>query len=200
MKHLWFLSAAMLLAPCVACSKKEEPKNAAHVATPAKPVSPWVESVSTDAMTDVTRYSLSTFDKSVNGSFSIMCDDESESAFFASPLFLGTGKKSSVMIRYDNDKATDEDAFLTKRVALLRDPKKPGSFKTEPIEKFLLELSAHVFFLNLKGHAHHRLRVRLTSFDGETEDLDFNIAGLQTELADIEKKCGIQPQHVQKVH
>jgi hypothetical protein len=197
MKIIKILGVATLLTLPLACSKQTTPTKAKINATlPVKPqvkASSWMEETSVDSMTDTKRYSLTTNDEQAHGGFSIMCDEEGESAFFTSPLFLDSGSIGSIKVRFDNEKVEDKSAFLTKEVALLREPKKMASFKTAPIERVLLEFSAHAFLLELRNHQHSRLRARLTSFDSQSIDLDFDITGLPPKLAEIEKKCGINP-------
>jgi hypothetical protein len=195
MKSARLLGAAAAFALLAACSKHkpakvETPARAAPVAQ--KQVTQWTEETSTDSMTDVTTHLIGTSDKRTDGNFSIMCDPEQESVLFSSPLFLDSGSQGTIKIRFDSEKAEDEAVFLTKKVALLRSPKKPGSFKSEPIEKFLMELSAHVFLIELRGRPHQRLRARLGSFDGQSADLEFDISGLQPRLAELERKCGVK--------
>lgn len=197
MQFARFFGTVAFLAALAACSKHEPPKKERPVQPPSaaakNDAASWSESSSTDAMTDVTTYFLSTSDKRTNGGFSFMCDPEQESAFFTSPLFLDSGSQGTIKIRFDGDKAEDEAAFLSKTVALLRDPKEHGSPKSEPIEKFLMEISAHVFLLELRAHPHRRLRARLKSFDGQTTDLEFDISGLQPKLAQLERRCDVKP-------
>ncbi len=55
-----------------------------------------------------------------------------EMLFFQSKLFLDDAEKGTVKIRFDDEKAKDETAFLSHDVALFRDPGKPPSRATEP--------------------------------------------------------------------
>jgi hypothetical protein len=154
------------------------------------PPSNWQEGKLVDAMTDVVHYSVGTEDHNRHGSLMFMCDVDGESASFSSPLFLGGGAVGKILVRYDNDKAMEEKAFLLKQTALIRLPVKLHDFR-KAIDLALLELAADAFFAQLEHSLpHKRMRVRLTAFDGSTSDLDFDIEGVQAKLAQLEKRCG----------
>jgi hypothetical protein len=143
-------------------------------------------------MTDVVHHSVGTEDHNRHGSLMFVCDVDGKSASFSSPLFLSSGALGKILVRYDNDTATEEDAFLSKQTAFIRLPVKLHDPRKGISDLDLLELSAAAFFAQLEHSLPHtRMRVRLTAFDGSTSELDFDIEGVQQKLAQLERRCGL---------
>lgn len=156
-------------------------KEAALNATP-----PWPESRYVDPMTDAVSYSASAQDLSSHASMLIECNKDGEGVMFESPLFLRTAERADIQMRFDGDTAETKSAFLSKRTALMWLPRNVESQKS--IDSGIIALGALGVFWKLH-RPHARLRVRLTSFEGDTANLDFAIAGLHDELARLEQKC-----------
>lgn len=187
MKLLW---PAALLAALAACSKHEPQKP-----PPAKPAAqpdPWKEFSAKDSMTDVVTYLLTTLDHKADARFDLRCDPESEDAAFRIALFLGPDDKRTIQYRLDDEKAEERSAFFTKQTVLMPDQKRHLSPEAESVQ-YALRIDARAFLAELKARPHRRLRVRLETSDRQTIDLDFNIAGVRTKLAAMERKCADQP-------
>jgi hypothetical protein len=152
------------------------------------PISPWTTSTTKDDMTDVVSHTLVTKAKAGNGTLTISCgQDGDERLFIDSDLFLASDQMGEVMMRIDDDPAEKTDALLHDKLALIDSPKKIDFAKDA--DKALSQFEAHVRFMQLR-EPHKRLRVRLTAFNGETADLDFDMTGNEPQIAALGKPVG----------
>ena len=139
-------------------------------------------------MTDAVSYSLRTDDKAHEGSLLIRCDASALNASFASDLYLGAGGPGEIELRVDEGEVHKLDAFLTNKTALLREAFHSKTWR-QPIDLMMLELGAAAFFIDVGSKPHHRLRIRLRSFNGESIALDFDITGLKPRLQSLRERC-----------
>jgi hypothetical protein len=140
-------------------------------------------------MTDKVSYGMTVMNATGDASLSVGCDDTGERFSIDSGLFLGSRQFGKVLLRFDNAKPMDETAFFDNKLALFYSPKKLPAIE-DGVDRYLTEFGAIVVMMYLR-EPHDRLRVRLTSVDGETRDLNFDIRGNEPRMMALEKQCGI---------
>jgi len=188
MVRLWTatLACAAILG---ACHKQTQPATKAGSEPSAVvPASPWQDTSTIDSMTDKVTHGM-TVTNGTGASLTVACDDAGERVSIESDLILGSRQLGTVLLRFDNAKPMDEDAFFNNNLALFYRPKKLPSLQ-EGADRYLYEFGSYVVMMYLR-EPHDRLRVRLISANGDTRDLDFNIKGNEPKLMAIETQCGI---------
>jgi hypothetical protein len=140
-------------------------------------------------MTDKVTHGMTVMNATADASLSVGCDDTGERFSIDSDLFLGSRQFGKVLLRFDNAKPMDETAFFDNKLALFYSPKKLPPIE-DGVDRYLSEFGSIVVMMYLR-EPHERLRVRLTSVDGGTKDLDFDIRGNEPRMMTLEKQCGI---------
>jgi hypothetical protein len=172
-----------------ACQNHADGKDSAVAIAPtAAQTSAWSDITHTDDMTDKVIHAIRAVAADGHSTATVECDEDGERLAFSSDLYLSANQLGPVLLRLDNAKPMDETAFYSDKIALLALPKKINP--KEDFQRYLYEFQSLVAMMYLR-QPHDRLRVRLTSFSGETRELDFKITGNEPKIAALEKACGI---------